>query len=79
MRRDGIGNAVGAGCPTLIFVDKPIMFLGKERPLAMILQLSGIGLLAYDLFASTPQASGSAAVAGLAVFVIGTLLSRAHL
>jgi len=55
------------------------MFLGKERPLALLLQLSGIGLLAYDLFASEPQASGGAAVAGLAVFVIGTLMSRSRL
>ena len=55
------------------------MFLGKERPLALLLQLSGIGLLAYDLFASEPQASGAAAVAGLGVFVVGTLISRAHL
>jgi hypothetical protein len=55
------------------------MFLGKERPLALLLQLSGIGLLAYDLIASEPQVSGFAAMAGLMVFVIGTLFSRARL
>ncbi len=55
------------------------MFMGRERPLAFLLQLGGIGLLAYDLTVSEPQISGWAAMLGLVVFVVGTLLSRARL
>ena len=55
------------------------MFLGKERPLALLLQLSGIGLIGYELVASGSTISGWAAVLGLAAFVIGMLMSRARL
>jgi len=84
MSFDGIDEAAGCRPDVLRYPHYPLagkrtMFLGKERPLALLLQLSGIGLLAYDLFASEPQASGAAAVAGLGVFVVGTLISRAHL
>ena len=67
--RDGVAPSLG-GC---------IMFMGRERPLAFLLQLGGIGLLAYDLTVSEPQISGWAAMLGLVVFVVGTLLSRARL
>jgi hypothetical protein len=55
------------------------MFLGKDRPLTLVLQLGGIGLLAYDLVIGGPLGPGAAAVLGLVLFIVGTLLSRAHL
>ena len=52
------------------------MFLRKERPFAAFLQLSGIGLMAYDLIVSAPSVSGAMAAGGFALFVIGVLLSK---
>lgn len=52
------------------------MFLNRERPFALILQLGGIGLIAYDMIARDAKVSGAAAVIGFAVFVIGALLSK---
>ena len=52
------------------------MFLNKDRPLASVLQLGGIGLIAYELIGSDANASGIAAAIGFAVFVIGVLLSK---
>lgn len=52
------------------------MFLNKDRPLASVLQLGGIGLIAYDLIGSDTGAAGIAAAIGLAVFVMGVLLSK---
>lgn len=64
---------------SVVWRARKTMFLGKDRPLALFLQLGGIGLLAYDLVVSEPQVSGGAAAAGLAVFVVGTLLSRVRM
>ncbi len=52
------------------------MFLNKDRPLASMLQLGGIGLIAYDLIGSDARAAGIAAAIGFSVFVIGVLLSK---
>ena len=52
------------------------MFLNKERPLALLLQLGGIGLIAFDLIDVGPEVSGGMALVGFAVFVIGALLSK---
>jgi hypothetical protein len=52
------------------------MFLNKDRPLASMLQLGGIGLIAYDLIGSDARATGTVAAVGFAVFVIGILLSK---
>ncbi|MGD8956023.1 MAG: hypothetical protein PVJ03_01725 [Chromatiaceae bacterium] len=52
------------------------MFLNKDRPLASMLQLGGIGLIAYDLIGSDAGAAGLPAAIGFAAFVIGVLLSK---
>ena len=53
-----------------------LIFLRKERPLALLLQLGGVCLLAYDLPVTDPHVSGGAALVGFAVFLVGALLSR---
>ena len=55
------------------------MFLRRERPLALLLQLAGLCLIAYDLLGAYPQVAGWAALLGCMVFVIGGLLSRQQL
>jgi hypothetical protein len=55
------------------------MFLRKERPLALLPQLGGVCLLAYDLLVTDPHVSGGAALVGFAVFLVGARLSRMRL
>ncbi len=52
------------------------MFLNRDRPLASMLQLGGIGLIAYDLIGSEAGAAGLAAAIGFSAFLVGVLLSR---
>lgn len=55
------------------------MFLKHERPLALLLQLAGVALIAYELLGPDLHAAGSAALAGVVAFAIGTLLSSKRL
>ena len=52
------------------------MFLNKDRPLASVLQLGGIGLIAYDLIGSDTRTAGIVAAIGFGVFIMGVLLSK---
>jgi membrane-bound ClpP family serine protease len=55
------------------------VFLKQERPLALLVQLVGVALIAYELLGPDLHAAGGAALAGVVAFVIGTLLSSKRL
>lgn len=55
------------------------MFLKHERPLALLLQLAGVALIAYELLGPDLPIAGGAALAGVVAFVVGALLSSKRL
>ena len=52
------------------------MFLKRDRPLAVLTQLAGVVLIAYDLLTGAAWMSTGIALVGLALFVVGSLLAN---